>query len=321
MRSSPAADIPSRKLGIRGGAWRLPLPGAPFWFLLPALAVYFFFFILPTARAYYLSLFDWTGLGPLDKFIGLGNFVDLARDGHLLVAGIHNFYVFGVLLVITYTVSLGLAVLLDRKNPFRDVYRAIIFLPVVLSPVVTGFIWEIMASPNIGIVNPFLARIGLGFLRHEWLASPQTALPVVTLALAWQWNGLATVILLAGLQNVPAELKDAARVDGAHEWHVFRHITIPHLAPAFTVVTVLLAIYAFRAFDLPYVIGGPAGAPDGQTRMLATEIVLDAFGRSVYATSTHMSYAMAEGIVLFTFLGIAAAALLLYLGRRERDVY
>lgn len=305
----------------RGAGLRLPVPGPAFWFLLPGLLVYGGFFILPTLRAYYLSLFDWSGLGPIQHFIGLDNFGEVFRDHSFLQAGIHNAYIFIALLVITYTVSLGLALLLNRKGKLRDVYRAIIFLPVVLSPVVTGFIWEIMFSPNIGIVNPFLSKIGLASLQHEWLANPSTALPVVTLALAWQWNGLATVILLAGLQNVPPELQDAARVDGAHEWRVLRHVTLPHLAPAFTVVTVLLAIYAFRAFDLVYVIGGPTGAPDGNTTVMTTEIVLDAFGRTQYGTATHMSYAMAEGIVLFTFLGLAAAALLLYLSRRERNVY
>jgi raffinose/stachyose/melibiose transport system permease protein len=236
-------------------------------------------------------------------------------------AALHNLWIFLVLFVITNTISLGVAVLLDRKSRVRGIYRAIIFLPYVLSPLVTGFIWEVMLSPNIGAVNPMLKDIGLGSLQHAWLADQRFALPVLIAALAWQWNALATVIFMAGLQNVPPEMREAAVTDGANSVNVFRHVTLPYLAPAFTVVNVLLAIYAFRAFDLPYVIGGPLGAPNGATLVMGTKIYGDAFGRDGFTVQTQMSYAMAEGIFLFTLLGLVAAIMLLYLARRERRVY
>ena len=144
---------------------------------------------------------------------------------------------------------------------------------------------------------------------------------MIILALAWQWNALATVIFMAGLQNVPPEMREAAVTDGAGSFRVFRHVTLPYLAPAFTVVNVLLAIYAFRAFDLVYVIGGPIGAPNGATLVMGTAIYGDAFGKGAFAVTTRMSYAMAEGIFLFTILGVVAAIMLLYLSRRERRVY
>jgi raffinose/stachyose/melibiose transport system permease protein len=236
-------------------------------------------------------------------------------------AALHNVWIFLVLFGITNTVSLGIAILLDRKSRVRGVYRAIVFLPYVLSPLVTGFIWEVMLSPNIGVVNPMLRDVGLGSLQHAWLADPRFALPALIAALAWQWNALATVIFMAGLQNVPPEMREAAVTDGASSLRVFRHVTLPYLAPAFTVVNVLLAIYAFRAFDLPYVLGGPLGAPDGATLVMGTKIYGDAFGRTGFTVQTQMSYAMAEGIFLFTLLGVVAAILLLYLSRRERRVY
>jgi len=296
------------------------------WFLIPALLPYAVFFMLPTAAAFYLGLFDWNGLTPARHFIGMANFVEILHDSRFVRAALHNAYIFLFLFVFQNTVSLGLAVLLDHRTRMTNFYRTVIFLPVVLSPVATGFIWEILLSPNIGLVNPALAAVGMGFLRHEWLADPHLALPVTTLALAWQWNGLATVLLLAGLQNVPPDLRDAARVDGAREWRVFRHITIPHLAPAFTVLTVLLCIMAFRAFDLIYVLGGPTGAPDGATSVLATHIYTDAFGYGIGGGGTaggdsRFGYASAEGAVMFVFLAAVSAVLLTSLSRRERRVY
>ncbi len=296
-------------------------PRPHIWFMLPAVALYGVFFILPTAGSFWLALYNWDGIGPLGRFAGLHNFWLVLHDAGFRSAVLHNVWIFLVLFVLTNTFSLGIAVLLDRKSGVRGVYRAIIFLPYVLSPLVTGFIWEIMLSPNIGAVNPMLKDIGLGSLQHAWLADPRFALPVMILALAWQWNALATVIFMAGLQNVPPEMREAAVTDGAGSVSVFRHVTLPYLAPAFTVVNVLLAIFAFRAFDLPYVIGGPLGAPNGATLVLGTKIYGDAFGRNGFTVQTQMSYAMAEGIFLFTFLGVISALMLLYLARRERRVY
>lgn len=267
-------------------------------------------------------MYDWTGLGPLGDFVGLGNFRRVFEDAEFRRAALHNVWIFLALFAITNTFSLFLAVLLDRKSWLRGPYRAIIFLPFVLSPVVTGFIFEVLLSPNIGLVNPALEAIGLGSLQHTWLADPNTALAAIILALAWQWNALATVIFMAGLQNVPPEMREAAAIDGATSRAVFRHVTLPYLAPAFTVVNVLLAIFAFRVFDLVYVIGGAIGAPNGATLVMGTVIYGNAFGKGSFLdVSTQMSYAMAQGIVLFVVLGVVAAILLLYLSRRERRVH
>jgi raffinose/stachyose/melibiose transport system permease protein len=137
---------------------------------------------------------------------------------------------------------------------------------------------------------------------------------------AWQWNGFAVVLYLAGLQNVPEDLKHAALVDGARRWQVFRDVTFPMLAPAFTVVTVLSFILIFRAFDLIYVLGGPNGAPDGATLVLGVLIYGDAFGTSSFNASARMSYAMAEGVTLFVILVVVSAFLLKLLGKREEAV-
>jgi raffinose/stachyose/melibiose transport system permease protein len=318
LASEAVATASGTRRRIAGAILR---PRPHVWFLLPAALLYAGFFLLPTFGSYWLALYDWSGIGSLGRFVGLHNFGQALRDPAFRRSALHNVWIFVALLVVTNTLSLGLAVLLDRKTRARPIYRAIVFLPYVLSPVVTGFIWEILLSPNIGVANPALRAVGLGSLQHAWLANPDTALPVIIAALAWQWNALATVIFMAGLQNVPPEMREAAVTDGASSVSVFRYVTLPYLAPAFTVVNVLLAIYAFRAFDLVYVLGGPIGAPNGSTLVMGTKIYGDAFGTGTFSMATRMSYAMAEGILLFTILGVVSALLLVYLARRERRVY
>jgi raffinose/stachyose/melibiose transport system permease protein len=291
------------------------------WFLLPGLLLYAGFLILPMVASVPLSLFDWSGAGPIRDFVGLDNFAAALTDAAFLDAALHNVWLFVALFVFTNTVSLGLAQLLDRRFALRDVYRAVIFLPYVLSTIAIGFIWQLMLSPSIGILNPVLEGLGLDSLKHEWLGDPKTALWIVIAAFAWQWNALSTVIFLAGLQNVPKELREAAAGDGANRWQVFRHVTVPALAPAFSTVNVLLVIVAFRAFEIAYVISGPVGAPDGATLLMGVDIYGNAFSSSAAgsSTSTSMSYAMAQGVLLSITLGILAFGLLAFFARRERN--
>jgi ABC-type sugar transport system permease subunit len=195
-------------------------------------------FVYPTIRAFYLSAFDWSGVGPIGGFIGLRNFGDLLGSERFWRAALHSAQLFLFIFIFQNTISLGLALMLNRRSRMTHIYRAIIFLPVIMSAVATGIIWVLMLDPIIGIVNPVLRDVGLASWQREWQADPEWAMRTVMLVQAWQWNGMAVVLYLAGLQNVPEDLKQAALVDGARRWQVFRDITFPMLAPAFTVVTV-----------------------------------------------------------------------------------
>lgn len=328
-----------RSLGTRLG--RRPY----IWFLLPAILVYTVLFIYPTIWAFKLSLFDWKGgsdigsLGSLMSlsglwrlvsswegvsgvwgFVGLDNFREILHSSRFGEAALHSGQLFLFIFIFQNTVSLALALLLNRKSRMTHIYRAIIFLPVVMSAVATGIIWVLMLDPLIGAVNPFLADIGLASLQREWQADPKYALWTVMVVQAWQSNGMAVVLYLAGLQSVPEDLQAAARVDGASRWRVFRDVTFPLLAPAFSIVTVMSFILIFRAFDLPYVLGGSQGAPDGHTRVLGVLIYGDAFGVSGFSSQTRMSYAIAEGVTLFVFLAGFSFLLLKALGRREEAI-
>jgi ABC-type sugar transport system permease subunit len=291
------------------------------WFILPALLAYGLLFIYPTLRAFYLSVFDWSGIGPVGDFIAFRNFRTLLTSDRFWNASINSGKLFLAVFVLQNTVSLGLALMLNRQSKMTHVYRAIIFLPVVISAVATGIIWVLLLDPQIGVVNPMLEDIGLGFLQQRWQADPAWAMRTVYLVQFWQWNGMAVVLYLAGLQNVPEDLRHAALIDGAKRWQVFRDVTFPMLAPAFTIVTVLSFILIFRAFDLIYVLTGPQGAPAGTTHVIGVLIYGDAFGTSGYASTPRMSYAIAEGITLFVFLAGVSGLLMKRLGRREEAVH
>jgi raffinose/stachyose/melibiose transport system permease protein len=291
------------------------------WFILPALVAYAILFLYPTVRSFYLSFFDWTGMGPIGPMIGLENFRNLLQSDRFWQAATNSLKLFAFIFVFQNTVSLGLALMLNRRSVMTHIYRAIIFLPVIMSAVATGILWVLMLDPIIGVVNPVLRDIGLGDWQRNWQADPAWALKTVMVVQAWQWNGMAVVLYLAGLQNVPDDLRQAALVDGARPWQVFRDVTFPMLAPAFTIVTVLSFILIFRAFDLIYVLGGPAGVPDGATLVLGVLIYSDAFGQGSFNSQARFSFAMAEGVTLFLFLVVISGLLIKVLGRREEALH
>jgi ABC-type sugar transport system permease subunit len=301
------------------GGWSLT--NVPYiWFLLPGLLAYTVLFIYPTIRSFYLSLYDWSGRGPLGPLVWEQNFRDIIHSDKFWQAAGNSFRLFLFIFIFQNTVSLGLAILLNRPGPATHLFRVIIFLPQIMSAVATGIIWIMMLDPIIGAVNPFLGNIGLGDWQRQWQSDPDWALRTVMIVMAWQWNGMAVILYLAGLQNVPDDLRHAAMIDGAGRFRTFRDITFPMLAPAFTIVTVLSFILIFRAFDLVYILGGPAGVPDGHTLVLGVLIYSDAFGQGAFNSQARFSFAMAEGVTLFLFLAAMSGLLIWLLGRRETAV-
>src|SRR5215211_1648645 len=292
-----------------------------FWFILPALLAYAVLFLFPTIRSFYWSFFDWSGIGPLGPTVWFENFENILHSEKFRKAAGNSFKLFAFIFVFQNTVSLGLAMMLNRRSFMTHVYRAIIFLPVIMSAVATGILWVLMLDPIIGIVNPVLRDIGFVDWQRNWQADPAWALKTVMIVQAWQWNGMAVVLYLAGLQDVPEDLKHAALVDGANPWQVFRDVTFPMLAPAFTIVTTLSFILIFRAFDLIYVLGGPGGVPDGATLVIGVLIYGDAFGQGSFNTQARFSYGMAEGVTLFLFLAVVSGVLIKFLGRREEAIH
>jgi ABC-type sugar transport system permease subunit len=290
-------------------------------FILPGLSMYLLFVIFPSLQAFRVSLYEWSGIGEPTRFIGLRNFATTLMSSVFYRALGHNMLLYAAIFVLQNTIALCLSVFLNAKVRFFQTYRAAIFLPGILSLVASGLMWQIILGPNIGMLTPLMQALGLDFLVRDWLGDDTVTFWLLVLVQFWQWMGLPMVIYLAGLQNVPEDLTDAARIDGANEFQTFWYVTFPLLAPAFTVVTGLSFIVMFRVFDIPFVIAGPAGSPNGTTDVLGLVIYRYAFGIGASVSSSlQQGYAMAVSVVMFVGLLLVTVVQLVVLRRRELNV-
>jgi raffinose/stachyose/melibiose transport system permease protein len=227
----------------------------------PALLVFLGFVILPVVLAAYYSLYNWNGLGPLERFIGIDNYVRALSDPVFQRAIGNNFTIVALSILIQGPLAIGVALLLNRKMRGRSIFRALIFVPYVLAEVIAGLSWKLLLSPRGGI-NAFLENVGLGDLAQPWLANPDIALGVMFVIVTWKYLGFAILLMLAGLQGVPQELHEAAAIDGASWWQTQWRITIPLLGPTIRIWIFLSMIGSLQLFDMVWVTtkGGPVGA-------------------------------------------------------------
>ena len=315
---------PKLRRGGRGQGWsnsRAVRRFSHLWFVLPGLLFFSAIMVGPGLFAFLVSLTNWSGLGTDYHFIGLGNYRDALVHWPLYRAALHNFEIFIAILIFQHTVGLFIAVQLNAKPRFMQFYRTVMFLPVIISLVSTGFIWTLMLSSNIGFINPVLHDLHLGFLAKNWLSDPHWALPTVIVVTAWNSLGWSVVLYLAGLQNIPEELEQAAQIDGASAWQIFWRVTFPLLSPSFTSLTVLTFIGTFRAFDVVYVLTGPIGSPNFSTDVLGTLIYRNAFGGSGFNNSDlRMSFAITVAIILFLVMTVVCWVMIRILRKREIEV-
>jgi raffinose/stachyose/melibiose transport system permease protein len=248
----------------------------------PALVVFLTFVILPVVLAAVYSLYNWNGLGPLERFIGIDNYVRALNDPVFLRAIGNNFFVLGASLLIQGPLAIGIALLLSRKLRGRTVFRALIFVPYVLAEVIAGLSWKLLLSPR-GGVNALLEAIGLGDLTQPWLANPDIALWVMFGILSWKYLGFAILLMLAGLQGVPEELHEAAAIDGANWWQIQWRITLPLLGPTIRIWAFLSMIGSLQLFDMVWVT--TKGGPVGSTNMMAVYMLQNGQGAPGYGSS------------------------------------
>lgn len=285
-------------------------------FLAPALLLMLVFTVLPAINALSFSLYSWTSFNR-EGFVGLENFRKLLsfpfRDAFLSALS-HNLLAFAGLMVIQNGLGLLLAYALWRQPPFLRFFRVTVFLPVILSLVVVGFLWLLFFDPLIGPITK--AANALGIASFAPLGDPKYALLTLILVNAWRWVGFPALVFLAGLNSISEEYYEAARLDGATEGQVFRHVMFPLLAPAFTIIVILTFIGAMEWFELPYVMAGISGNPGGATDTMGLMFYRLAFGAASEATS-NVGVASAISVVLFVIVGAGSALGSLYLRRRE----
>lgn len=231
-------------------------------FLLPGLLVLTVCFFLPVAAAFLLSLTDFDIYAVSDprnaRFVGLENYIDLLHNPLFWKALKNTLYFVLVGGPLSVAVSLAAALLLNAKLVrFKGFFRTIYFAPVVTTLVAVAVVWRYLYHPRLGLLNHALSFFGVGPI--DWLGDPAWAMPAIILLAVWKNFGYNMVIFIAGLQNIPEELYEAARIDGANAWQRFRSITLPMLAPTFLFVSVVTMIGYFQLFAEPYVMtqGGP----------------------------------------------------------------
>jgi multiple sugar transport system permease protein len=235
---------------------------AAYFFLTPALAAIFIFFFLPVLVAFVMSFtdFDIYSLGNIQyvRFVGFRNYLQLFNDPLFWQALQNTFYFVLVGGPLSVAVSLGAAILLNSKLVrFKSFFRAIYFAPVVTTLVAVAVVWRFVYHSRFGLLNYFLGFLGINPI--DWLGDPTYAMPAIILLAVWKNFGYNMIIFIAGLQNIPEELYEAACIDGANARQQFLHITIPMLAPTTLFISIITMIGYFQLFAEPYVItqGGP----------------------------------------------------------------
>jgi raffinose/stachyose/melibiose transport system permease protein len=235
-------------------------------FTLPGMIIFFLFVLMPIAQSAVFSVYDWDGFGPLDEYVGFGNYTRLWGHTVFQQALAHSFTIMILSLTIQLPLALGLALLVGRGTlRGKRVFRAILFIPYVFSEVITAIIWRYVLSPNPGaLLNAVLGTFIPNFQAIGWLADRNIVLYAYFAVLTWKYFGFHMILYMAGLQSIPPDLEDAARVDGATESQVLRRITLPLLGSTIRLTVFLSVVGSFQQFVLVWVLteGGPVNASE-----------------------------------------------------------
>jgi len=290
------------KAAVRSrGRRRLRRASSPaLWFAAPALAIYALIVIYPSLAGAAYAFTDWTGIGSA-HWVGLDNFKTLFTDDQSFSSLVNTLKLTVVVVIVQNTIGLLLALGVHTLIKSRHLLRTVFFAPAVLSPIVLAFLWKYMfnPAPDAGL-NALLGFLGLDFLQQNWLGDPSVALWAIAITVIWQFTGYSMVIFLAALQSIPAELEEAATLDGADRYQRFRHVIFPLIAPAVTINLTLSTIGGLKIFDQVFAITN--GGPGYATETLSTLIYRNAFQFGEFAYSTALA------LMLTVFVAVVSGA-------------
>lgn len=277
---------------------RLILP-----FVLPQLLLYLLVVFVPVALTVYYGFTNWQGHGNPIQFNGLRNYRVALQDGNFhnaIVNSVELTIIGGVLLFLP---ALYIAWALQQSFRGRRVFSFVILAPLVIAASVAGLIWKWIYNPSQGLINPVLEWAHLGKLAKPWLGEPRFALTAIIIASVWHGIGSWVLLISAGIDRIPVDLSDAARIDGANDWQVFRGITLPLLWEVLRILLVLWVIQALQAFTFIFVMTGPigVGGPLGSTDVMATYVYRVAFVDFKWAYGAAMASLM---LVMIFFLSL-----------------
>ncbi len=256
---------------------------------LPAFLLFATFFVYPLLKGIGMSLTDWDGMGTA-SFIGFQNFIDFFSDERAIhdIGTTLIFAVFSALLL--NVAGLCYALLMNSRFRGQSIARVIIYLPAIISPLIMGYIWYFLLQPGRGYLHYAFLQLGLPDLTASWMGSYRTIMLVLILVNVWQYSGMTMIIYLAGLQAIPAELTEAAKIDGAGGWQCFCNITVPLLKPSVRINVVTNIIGSLSVFDI--IMSLTQGGPGYSTESLSIYIM-----RMCYGSKT--GYSTAVALILF----------------------
>ncbi|MEL7977461.1 sugar ABC transporter permease [Isoptericola sp. F-RaC21] len=303
------APLGGRRPAPRGRSSRGRSTRIAFGFLAPALVVLGVFVVWPMVSALQMSFTDASGFGQAE-WVGWDNYARIFTDADIRDAVV-NTVVYAVLFTPTaVVVALALALLLnDPRLPFRGLFRTALFLPFIISLAVAALAWSYLIDPQVGLLHYWLRGIGIDL--GNVLQDPTLAMPAVALVAVWKNFGFYMVIFLAGLQDIPGSLYEAAKMDGAGPWSRFRHITLPMLSNTTAFVLIFAMIAALQAFDQIYVMTG--GGPYGSTQTVVMEIYESGFRQLELGFASALSYVLLIATLLLSIVQFV------FFGRREEE--
>jgi raffinose/stachyose/melibiose transport system permease protein len=263
-------------------------------FLTPAFIFYFMFIIFPIIQAIYVSFFQWKGFGAPTNFVGLDNYTQILGDKYFIKGVINALMIVVLSIGVQLPLALALALMVGRRLPGRAFFRTVFFLPYVLSEVMAAIIWLGMFNPDPtrGFLNGLIVAISPGTQPVAWLGTMDVVMIAIFMALTWKYFGLHLLLFMAGLQNVPREVEEAAAIDGASTWQSIRYVTIPMIGSTIRLVIYLAVLGGLSVFALVWVMtqGGPA-----------------------HASETMATYMYKSGFVKFQFGYGSAVAMLMFM--------
>lgn len=279
-------------------------------FVLPALAFYAVFTLAPAFGGAWYSLTDWNGLNPTYHMVGFSNYAEAFTDDPFFIDSIWFTLKYVLFMVVLQNVaSLGLAVLVESRGRSKPWFRTIFFMPNMISMIIGGFMWMFIFTK----VLPEIASLtGMSFLDQSWIGDPKYSFVSILVLSLWGGAGYMMVIYIAALQNVPQALKEAAAIDGANAFQIFRNVTLPMIFPALTIGLFLTLNSSFKVFEAVFALTG--GGPGRATQVISMNVYEEAF-----AFSNRFGYASAKAMILFAIVFVITIVQLAVMKRRELE--
>jgi len=270
-------------------------------FLLPALILFFLFVVYPILGSIRYSFTEWNGISQQVKAVGLANYIEFFHEKNALAALKRTFLLAVYVVVIQNAVGLLVAELLDHNIRGKKWFRAIYFAPGMLSTIIVAYLWNFIYSPMNGVLENLFSALGLERLAAvKWLADPDLVLYSIGNAMIWQSFGFSMLLYIAGMQSISDEYYEAARLDGASAWEVFRHVKFPLLAPVFTINIVLSVMGALKQFDHIFLMTG--GGPGKASQTMTVLIFDQSFGVHRFGYGTALSVILIAIILVLSLV-------------------